>query len=152
MNNSSDIFKVSNTYLRMFIYMRRSGIPELQNRVKKPSYGLWRHKTELSQIVTSSLIFRNSEIVELKNENKKTELLNSEILYLSKFPIYITLTFKKKKKKIKDPSYITRTSDKTSDRTNVFITGLEWKYVTVSKFQHLTWNFSSRKNHSYFLH
>ena len=129
----------------MFISMGRSGIPELENRVKKPSYGLWRHKTELSQIVTSSLIFRNSEIVELKNENKKTELLNSEILYLSKFPIYITRTFKKKKKKIKNPSYIT-------DRTNVFITGLEWKYVTVLKFQHLTWNFSCRKNHSYFSH
>ena len=136
----------------MFISMERSGIPELENRVKKPSYGLWRHKTELSQIVTSSLIFRNSEIVESKNENKKTELLNSEILYLSKFPIYITRTFKKKKKKRKNPSYITRTSDKTSDRINVFITGLEWKYVTVSKFQHLTWNFSSRKNHSCFLH
>ena len=30
-----------------------SGIPELKNRVKKPSYGLWCHKTELSQIVTS---------------------------------------------------------------------------------------------------
>ena len=39
----------------------RSGIPELKNRIKKPSYGLWRHKTELSQIVTSKLIFRNSE-------------------------------------------------------------------------------------------
>ena len=31
----------------------RSEIPELENRVKKPSYGLWRYKTELSQIVTS---------------------------------------------------------------------------------------------------
>ena len=30
-----------------------SGIPELENRVKKLSYALWRHKTELSQIVTS---------------------------------------------------------------------------------------------------
>ena len=29
-----------------------SGIPELENHVKKPSYTLWRHKTELSQIVT----------------------------------------------------------------------------------------------------
>ena len=29
------------------------GDPELEKRVKKPSYGLWRHKTELSQIVTS---------------------------------------------------------------------------------------------------
>ena len=27
-----------------------SGIPELENRVKKPSYGIRRHKTELSQI------------------------------------------------------------------------------------------------------
>ena len=48
--------------------------------VKKPSYGLWRHKTELSQIVTSKLIFCNSEILEWQNENKKTELRNSEIL------------------------------------------------------------------------
>ena len=30
----------------------------LENRVKKPSYGLWGHKAELSQIVTSKLIFR----------------------------------------------------------------------------------------------
>ena len=34
------------------------------SRVKKPSYGLWRHKTELSQIVTSKLIFRNSETLQ----------------------------------------------------------------------------------------
>ena len=31
----------------------RSGIPELENGVKKPSYRLWPHKTELSQIVKS---------------------------------------------------------------------------------------------------
>ena len=30
-----------------------SGIPELENRVKKQSYELRRHKTELHQIVTS---------------------------------------------------------------------------------------------------
>ena len=30
-----------------------SGIPKLENRVKKPNYALGRHKTELSQIVTS---------------------------------------------------------------------------------------------------
>ena len=37
------------------LYLHRgSGIPELKNQVKKPSYGLWCHKTELSQIVTSS--------------------------------------------------------------------------------------------------
>ena len=29
------------------------GDPELEKRVKKPSYGLWHHKTESSQIVTS---------------------------------------------------------------------------------------------------
>ena len=29
-----------------------------------PSYQLWRHKTELSQIVTSKLIFRNSETLD----------------------------------------------------------------------------------------
>ena len=33
------------------------GDPELEKRVKKPSYGLWHHKTESSQIVTSWLIF-----------------------------------------------------------------------------------------------
>ena len=41
-----------------------SGIPELKNQVKKPSYGLRPHKTELSQIVTSKLIFRNSETLQ----------------------------------------------------------------------------------------
>ena len=30
-----------------------SGIPELKNRVEKPSYGLCHHKTELSQVMTS---------------------------------------------------------------------------------------------------
>ena len=29
------------------------------------------------------------------------------------------------KNKIKNPSYVTRTPDKTPDRTNAFITGLE---------------------------
>ena len=57
-----------------------SGILELKNRVKKPSYRLWSHKTKLSQIVTLQLIFRNSKTLEWKNENKKTELYNSEIL------------------------------------------------------------------------
>ena len=50
------------------------------SRVTKPSYGLWRHKSKLSQIVTLQLIFRNSETLEWKNENQKTELRNSEIL------------------------------------------------------------------------
>ena len=40
---------------------RGSGNPNLKNRVKKSSYRLWRYKTELSQIVTLKLIFRNSE-------------------------------------------------------------------------------------------
>ena len=30
--------------------IKGSGIPELENRVKKPSYALWRHKTEFNQI------------------------------------------------------------------------------------------------------
>ena len=38
------------------------------------------HKFELSQILTSRLIFRNLETLEWKNENKKTGLRNSEIL------------------------------------------------------------------------
>ena len=57
-----------------------SGICELKNRVEKLSYGLWRHKTEFSQIVTLLLIFCNSETLDWKNENKKTELRHSEIL------------------------------------------------------------------------
>ena len=36
------------------LYFGGSGIPELKNWVAKPSYGLWRNKTELSQIVTST--------------------------------------------------------------------------------------------------
>ena len=48
---------------------------ELDSRVEKPSW-----KTESSEIVTSLLIFRNSETLDWKNENKKTELRNSEIL------------------------------------------------------------------------
>ena len=63
------------------------------SRVKKPSYGLWRHKTELSQIVTSKLIFRNSETLQWKNENKKTELSNSKILLDKKFLSYLTRVF-----------------------------------------------------------
>ena len=39
------------------------------SRVKKPSYRLWRHKTKLSQIVTSWQIFLNFETLEWKNEN-----------------------------------------------------------------------------------
>ena len=62
-----------------------SWIPKLENRVKKPSYLLWRHKTELNQIVTS--IFnenqipnlRNSEILSLFNKAKILELHNSGI-------------------------------------------------------------------------
>ena len=38
-----------------------SGIPELKNRIKKPSYELCLHKTELNQIVKSQLLFRNSQ-------------------------------------------------------------------------------------------
>ena len=44
-------------YFKLFslqnIYLMGSGIPELENRVKKLSYPLLRHKTESSQIVTS---------------------------------------------------------------------------------------------------
>ena len=32
--------------------IKGSVISELKNRVEKPNYALWRHKTELSQIVT----------------------------------------------------------------------------------------------------
>ena len=39
--------------MRKLWQTRRSGIPELKNQVKKMSYTLGRHKTELSQIVTS---------------------------------------------------------------------------------------------------
>ena len=44
------------------------------------SWKIISHKSELSQTVTSQLIFRNLETLEWKNENKKTELRNSEIL------------------------------------------------------------------------
>ena len=39
-----------------------------------------RHKIELSKIVTSELTFLNSETLDWKKENNKTELRNSEIL------------------------------------------------------------------------
>ena len=52
---------------------------------------------------------------------KKTELLNSEILYLLKFPSCVTRKFKiKKKKKTKSLSYVIQTSD-----FNPFITRLQ---------------------------
>ena len=44
-------------YCKIVLIESGSGIPELENRVKKPSYALWRHRTELVQIVTSYLIF-----------------------------------------------------------------------------------------------
>ena len=36
-----------------YSYKQRSGIPELDNLINKPSYGLWRHKVEFSQIATN---------------------------------------------------------------------------------------------------
>ena len=42
----------------------------------------WRiisHKSELSQTLTSQLIFCNLETLEWKNENKKTELRNFRV-------------------------------------------------------------------------
>ena len=42
-----------NYFVKSWQIKHETGIPELENRVKKPNYGLWRHKTELSQIVTS---------------------------------------------------------------------------------------------------
>ena len=72
---------VLKAYMMVYIIInwdpkRGSGIREL----KKPSYGLWRHKTELSQIVTSQLIIYNSKTLDSENENKNTDLRNSEIL------------------------------------------------------------------------
>ena len=52
--------------------MEKTVITELKNQVKKPSYGLLRHKTELKKIVLPQLIFRNLETLEWKNENKKS--------------------------------------------------------------------------------
>ena len=52
------------------LFLKGIWIPELKNRVEKTSYGLWRHKTGLTQIVTSKLIFRNSETLDWKNEHK----------------------------------------------------------------------------------
>ena len=45
------------------------------------------------------------------------------MLYLLKFQGYETGG----KKKLKNLSYVTGTFDKTSDRTNAFLTGLEWE-------------------------
>ena len=75
--------------------------------IKKPSYGLWRHKTDLSQIVTSQLIFRNSETLDWKNKKNKTELCNSEILLNTKFSRYLTLLFYFIFFILKFPSYVT---------------------------------------------
>ena len=63
------------------------------SRVKKPIYGIWFHKTELRQIVTSKLIFRNLETLQWKNENKRTELSNPKISLDKKFPSYLTRVF-----------------------------------------------------------
>ena len=62
-----------------------------KSRVKKPSYGLWRHKAELSQIVTLKLIF-----------------LNSEFFMKIKFPSYVTRKFYLCLITLKFPSYATR--------------------------------------------
>ena len=48
---------------------RGSGIPLLENRVKKPSYALWRHKT----------LSYNSKILSLFNNNQIPELHTSGI-------------------------------------------------------------------------
>ena len=45
-----EIFKTLNNLIPEYM---GSGFPELENRVKKPSYAVWRDKTDLSQIETS---------------------------------------------------------------------------------------------------
>ena len=70
-----------------------SGTPKLKNRVKKPSCGLWRHKTELSHFVTSKLMFCKLETLQWINENKKAELSNSKILLDKKCSSYLTRVF-----------------------------------------------------------
>ena len=54
---------------------------------------------------------------------KEVDYLTRKFLYLFKFRGYVTWKFKNKK----NMSYVTRTSDETSDRTNAFITGLDCK-------------------------
>ena len=55
---SSKIKQINKSYILILLQLITGpGIPESENRVKKPSYALWRDKTELSQIVTSWLIF-----------------------------------------------------------------------------------------------
>ena len=61
-----------------------SAVPEFENRVKKPSYALWRHETELSEIVTPQLIFH------LFFVTRKFYLY----LITLKFPSYTTREFK----------------------------------------------------------
>ena len=54
---TTDIFQMVGVVIYLLIYFSNnftgSAIPELKNQVKKPSYGLWHHKSELSQIMTS---------------------------------------------------------------------------------------------------
>ena len=65
-----------------------SGIPELENRVKKRSYELWRHKNRVKLncevIANFSLIFINSEFL--------MKIFNLHLTL--KFPIYATRGFK----------------------------------------------------------
>ena len=102
------------------------------SRVKKPSYGLWRHKTELSQIVTSKLIFRNSETLQWKIENKKAELSNSNILFHEKFLSYLTRGLFKR-----FPSYVTQefyyTSPKPYRHSKTFV----WNGLKNKSIHHL---------------
>ena len=44
---------MASEYLKVKIWWSPEQKGICNSRVKKPSYGLWRHKTDLSQIVTS---------------------------------------------------------------------------------------------------
>ena len=74
-----------------------SGIPELENRSKKPSYALWRHKTKLSQIdvITKfSLIFRDSQfLMKIKFPSYLTRKFHLYLMII-KFPSHATQEFK----------------------------------------------------------
>ena len=80
--------------IRSFLLSAKGLENEIWNsEVRKASYGLWRHKTELVQILTSYIIFRNSELImkikflgyvyriSLFNNTKIPKLRNSRTLY-----------------------------------------------------------------------
>ena len=71
-------------------YFSRSGIPELKDRVEKPSYGLWHRKTDLSETMTSQPIFcKSGFLMKIKVPSDATHKFHLYLITL-KFPSYAT--------------------------------------------------------------